>query len=146
MSSGPRVVIDTNVLVSAALVKQGLPRQAVDLAGTQGQVLLSSEAAKELSIVLGQEKFNRYLTKEERESFLQKFVHKTTLIEITEQIRQCRDPTDDKFLELAVSGGASSIITGDKDLLTLHPFRSIQILTPKDFLAWLATGLGEKES
>jgi predicted nucleic acid-binding protein len=46
----------------------------------------------------------------------------------------CRDPTDDKFLELAVSGNADLILSGDKDLLTLHPFRGIPIVTPAAFV------------
>ncbi|WP_459868116.1 putative toxin-antitoxin system toxin component, PIN family [Endothiovibrio diazotrophicus] len=48
---------------------------------------------------------------------------------------ECRDPKDNKFLELAVAGGASALITGDQDLLALHPFRGIPILAPADFLA-----------
>ena len=50
------------------------------------------------------------------------------LVPITERIAACRDPTDDKFLELAVSGRADLIVTGDADLLTLNPFRSIPII------------------
>jgi predicted nucleic acid-binding protein len=53
---------------------------------------------------------------------------------ITERIVACRDPTDDKFLELAVSGNADLILSGDKDLLTLHPFRGIPIVTPAAFV------------
>ena len=46
----------------------------------------------------------------------------------------CRDPKDNKFLELAVAGNADCIVTGDKDLLVLNSFRNIQIITPKEFL------------
>jgi predicted nucleic acid-binding protein len=49
-------------------------------------------------------------------------------------IRACRDPKDDKFLELAVHGRADLIVTGDQDLHTLNPFRGIAILTPNAFL------------
>ena len=49
-------------------------------------------------------------------------------------IRACRDPKDDKFLEVAVHGSADVIVTGDSDLLDLHPFRGIAILTPADYL------------
>jgi hypothetical protein len=51
-------------------------------------------------------------------------------VEITERIVACRDPTDDKFLELAVNGHADLIVTGDGDLLALNPFRDIPIVTP----------------
>jgi len=55
-------------------------------------------------------------------------------IEVDTKISACRDPKDDQFLSLAVSGGATHIMTGDKDLLVLDPFRGIRILTPHDFL------------
>ncbi|MGN6802815.1 MAG: putative toxin-antitoxin system toxin component, PIN family [Ginsengibacter sp.] len=55
-------------------------------------------------------------------------------IEVSERVNACRDPKDNKFLELAVAAKASCIITGDKDLLELHPFRGIPILTANDFL------------
>jgi uncharacterized protein len=51
------------------------------------------------------------------------------------QIRACRHPKDDKFLELAVDGQVDLILTGDQDLLTLHPFRGIAIISPTAFLA-----------
>jgi putative PIN family toxin of toxin-antitoxin system len=55
-------------------------------------------------------------------------------VEITERIIACRDPTDDKFLELAVNGRAELIVSGDADLLALDPFRGIPIVTPALFL------------
>jgi len=56
---------------------------------------------------------------------------------VTEVLLECRDPKDNKFLELAVSGGATHLISGDNDLLVLHPFRGIQIMTPQMFLSQL---------
>jgi predicted nucleic acid-binding protein len=56
------------------------------------------------------------------------------LVTVTKSIRICRDPKDDKYLELALACNASAIITGDKDLLVLHPYENISILTPVDFL------------
>jgi putative PIN family toxin of toxin-antitoxin system len=55
-------------------------------------------------------------------------------IEPKTEITECRDPKDNKFLELAIAGNAECIVTGDKDLLELNPFRNIQIITPKEFL------------
>ena len=55
-------------------------------------------------------------------------------IELAEKITVCRDPKDNKFLELAVAGNADCLITGDKDLLILNPFRGIKIISPSDFL------------
>jgi predicted nucleic acid-binding protein len=56
------------------------------------------------------------------------------LVTITERITECRDPTDDKFLELAVSERADLVLTGDKDLLVLNPFRDIPIVSPATFV------------
>jgi len=53
---------------------------------------------------------------------------------IVERIVACRDSTDDKFLELAVNGHADLILSGDKDLLALHPFRGMPIVTPAAFV------------
>ncbi len=65
--------------------------------------------------------------------FLTAFVRDGTRVEITEQVKECRDPEDNKFLELALSGRATCIVSGDEDLLILHPFRGIAILTPRQF-------------
>jgi putative PIN family toxin of toxin-antitoxin system len=62
------------------------------------------------------------------------FERRNQLIQITERVKICRDPTDDMFLDLAMSAQAAAIVSGDPDLLILHPFRGIPILTPTDFL------------
>ena len=62
------------------------------------------------------------------------FVRHAEVVEITETVRACRDPKDDMFLEVAVSGKASHIVTGDADLLALGPFRSIAIVAPATYL------------
>ena len=48
----------------------------------------------------------------------------------------CRDPADDIYLELALAAGADVIVSGDRDLLVLDPWRDVRILAPADFLAW----------
>jgi uncharacterized protein len=94
---------------------------------------------KELDRVLSRPKFDRYLHKEERERFLQAFIVEAILIEIVQQVDVCRDPKDNAVLELAVSGGATCIVTGDDDLLVLNPFRGITIATPDQFLSSLGS-------
>ena len=64
---------------------------------------------------------------------LAKLMAAAELVTITERIAACRDPTDDKFLELAVNGHADLIVSGDSDLLALNPFRDIPIVTPAMF-------------
>jgi putative PIN family toxin of toxin-antitoxin system len=134
------------VIVSALLFEDSVPGRAFYAALDAGQVLVSPTTFVELSDVLAREKFDRYVTREERDRFLAMFLHEAVLVEPIEIIRACRDPRDDKFLELAVSGIAESIVTGDQDLLVLHPFRGIPILTPATFLEALAAGgAGERE-
>ncbi len=132
---GERYVFDTNVLVSALLLAQGKPRRAFDEALVRGQILTSLEMLTELDNVLSRPKFDKYLLREERERFLQAFIQEAVLVEVTEHIDVCRDPKDNMVLELAVSGGASHIVTGDEDLLRLNPFRGIAIASPDQVLA-----------
>ncbi len=134
MRSSPRCVFDTNVLVSALLFAQSKPAQAFFAALHAGEVLVSADVIVELNDVLGREKFARYVSEEERARFLQSLLHEARLVEIREKVRACRDPKDDKFLELAVNGEADCIVSGDDDLLALAPFRGMPILTPDKFL------------
>ena len=134
MSSRLRYVFDTNTMISAFLLDEGTPGRALKLALEIGNVLLSMELAEELAEVLHRKKFDRYVRQKLREEFLAGIIRESILVRVDATIRECRDPRDDKFLELAVSGKASHIITGDQDLLALHPFRGISILTPREFL------------
>lgn len=129
-----RAVFDTNVLVSALLSEHSIPAQAFFAALRQGEVLVSAPLTNEINRILHLKKFERYFTGEQRETFLIALVQSTTLVEITETIHVCRDPKDNLLLELALSGKADAIVTGDSDLLVLHPFREIAILKPKPFL------------
>ena len=128
-----RGVFDNNVLVSAALLG-GVPRKAFDKILDNGIVLVSVPVLLELADVLNREKFNKYVTHDERMRFMVSFLKVAELIEISETIIACRDPKDDKLLELAVCGNADFLVTGDKDLLVLNPFRRIEIITPREFL------------
>jgi len=134
MSGRPRYVFDTNVMVSALLFDQSKPAQAFNAALDRGDILLSHSVLKELTEVLGREKMRQYLLPEEREQFIIALLKESLFIDIKETIQACRDPEDDKILELAVNGRAHCIITGDKDLLTLNPFRKISIIKPDEFL------------
>ena len=91
-------------------------------------------ALLELNEVIARKKFDKYVSEEKRKEFLAALVKQAELLEVTEEITDCRDPKDNKFLELALSGEADCIISGDGDLLVLHPFRGISILQPGAFL------------
>ena len=140
MSKSQRFVLDTNVIVSALLLPGSKPRIALDRALDIGKVLVSIPVLIELEGVLSRSKFDRYLLEDERKEFLGALIKEAEIIEITERITACRDPRDDKFLELTVSGRADSLITGDPDLLVLHPYRDISILRPAEFLEQFMPG------
>lgn len=129
-----RVVFDSNVLVSALLFSDSIPGRAFFGALDLGTVLVSRTLMEELSRVLRRGRFDRYVTRKERDQFLESLIRESELIEITERIRACSDPDDDWVLELAVSGNAGYIVTGDSDLLVLNPFRGVEILSPAEFL------------
>lgn len=135
MTAEGRFVFDTSVIVSALLLKDSRSREAFDLALDHGVILLSLPIVKELDDVLSRPKFDRYLIREEREHFLAALVWEAVFIEIKERVKACRDPKDDMLFELAVNGSAACIVSGDKDLLELHPFRAIPIMTPDEFIA-----------
>ena len=128
-----RGVFDNNVLVSAALLT-GVPRKAFDKLLDNAIVLVSVPVLLELADVLNRPKFNKYVTHDERMRFMMSFLKVAEMIEVRETIKVCRDPKDDKLLELAVSGNADFLVTGDKDLLVLNPFRGVEIITPREFL------------
>jgi putative PIN family toxin of toxin-antitoxin system len=111
--SKPRYVFDTNMIVSAVLFEQSMPGQTCVAALRHGEVVVSVALLTEIQAVLGRKKFDRYLLPEERERFLARLVLEATLIDVTDGIQACRNPKDDKVLELAVSSNATCIITGD---------------------------------
>jgi putative PIN family toxin of toxin-antitoxin system len=129
-----RCVFDTNVLVSALLLPDSKPRQALDLAIQKGKLLLSFATLAELYDVLNRKQLHRYIDEEDARTFIAALTREAQWIDVTVQIKACRDPKDDMFLELAISGDATHVVTGDKDLVTLNPFRGIQILPPHSFL------------
>jgi len=130
-----RVVIDTNVYVSRALRAVSTGGMAVDKAWLEDETILSLATWTELQLVLRRPKFRSYILPGTLETYLDRVRLIATFVALAEPIRACRDPKDDKFLEVAVHGRAELILTGDTDLLVLHPFRGIAILTPADYLA-----------
>lgn len=128
-----RVVLDTNVLVSAALKQNSIPAEAVHTAERSGILLKSAATERQLHDVIARSYFVPLIGPETR-AWLRRVIAAAELIAITEQIAACRDPTDDKFLELAVNGRADLLVSGDMDLLALDPFRGIPIITPAAFV------------
>ena len=129
-----RIVADTNLLVSRLLLPQSLPAQAVRKAVEEGQLLVSDATLGELADVLSRAKFDPYVSLEDRQDFIRVLNRVAERIIVTAPIKACRDPKDDKFLELALNGEANMILTGDRDLLALHPFRGVDILSPREYI------------
>lgn len=127
-------MLDSNVLLSRLLWPPSLPAQAVGIALRRGTVLISDTLVAELAEVLGRPKIARYVQRQDAEAFIHALGGIAERVALTTHIQACRDPRDDHILSLAVSGSADLIVTGDRDLRALHPFRSIGILTPRQFL------------
>jgi uncharacterized protein len=128
-----RVVLDTNVLVSAALKQNSTPATAARVVEQHGVLLKSLATERQLFEVLARPYFAPLIGPATRD-WLRSLMSTAELVAITERIVACRDPTDDKFLELAVSGHADVVVSGDGDLLALNPFRGIPIIAPAAFL------------
>jgi len=129
-----RWVVDTNVIVSASVFSLSVPRQAVEKVLRNSILLFSDFTLDELKNVLFRSKFDRYVSREERALFLAQLSVAAEFVSIIQLIRECRDPKDDKFLEVALNGRADVIITGDADLLGMHPWREMKILSPAEYL------------
>lgn len=129
-----RVVIDTNALISRLLLAQSVPAKAVDRALNKMEVVVSEATVSELANVLARPKWDRYVSIEDRQEFIRLLLQTCTLVPVLSEITDCPDPADNHFLALAMDSAADVIITGDQDLLGLHPWRGVQILTPAGFL------------
>ncbi len=130
-----RVVIDTNVFISALLNPQGTPREVINIAISQFVILQSEATYQELESRISKKKFDKYLEENDRLKFLLAVRNESLFIDIVHETEICSDSDDNKFLELAVSGNASYIITGDKDLLILNTCQGVAIIIPANFLS-----------
>jgi putative PIN family toxin of toxin-antitoxin system len=135
MTPRERIVVDTNVLIGRLLLPESIPGRAVRRAVDGGQLLVSAATMEELADVVGRAKFDPYLSVADRQEFILLLGRIVEMVPIVRVVRACRDPRDDKFLEVAVNGRADLMITGDRDLLELDPFMGIAILSPAAYLA-----------
>jgi putative PIN family toxin of toxin-antitoxin system len=129
-----RVVLDTNVLVSALLFRGELSK-IVGL-WEKGEIVpvISKETFNELRTALGYPKFS--LTQEERDSIIEnEILPYFEIVEVVKEVKGvCRDPEDDKFISCALSASADWIVSGDKDLFDLKQYKSTKIIKASDFL------------
>jgi len=128
-----KVTLDTNILISA-LGWEGKPRQVFEkVLDGEIELIISEEHFEELSGVLDYPKLD--FTEEEKDRFKSLVLGIAALVKPIEKIDVIKqDPDDNMILEAAVAGKADFIVTGDPDLLVLKEFRSIRIVTAKEFL------------
>ncbi|MDI6821610.1 MAG: putative toxin-antitoxin system toxin component, PIN family [Actinomycetota bacterium] len=132
MPEEPRVVLDTNVFVSGILFG-GLSGEIIEL-WREGafNLIISPETLAEL---IGKLKFKFGLPSELANEW-QDLLSERSIPVIPEYTTKiCRDPEDDKFIDVALAAKADYLVTGDKDLLVLKNYRGVKILKPKEFLA-----------
>jgi uncharacterized protein len=129
-----RVVADTNCLVSRLLLPSSVPGRAIRRVIDHDILLVSEATMNELADVLSCSKFDRYISLEDRQTFLRLLGRIAKFVPSVYAVRECRDPKDDKFLEVGLSGKADLILTGDADLLTLNPWHGVAILSPASYL------------
>ena len=133
--TNPEWVIDTNVLISAALSARGTPARLVQLVLERGSLVFSQPTFDELKTRLYRPKFDRYISLELREAVLHDLSAAARWVEIGEPARYCRDRSDDMFIETALAARAGIVVSGDQDLLQAPPVQGLRILNPQQALA-----------
>jgi hypothetical protein len=129
-----RVVFDTGVLVSAAILPDSVPALALEKALLQFEVCASDETLAELETVLLRPKFDRYADRQIRQAFVDGLRANAAMVAVTQAVTDCPDPKDNKFLALAEAAEAELLIASDPHLTDMHPWRDIPILPPAAFL------------
>ena len=136
-----RLVVDSNVLISAAVSAQGAPALLLDhLTAARSVLVFSAATMTELTTRLLQAKFDRYVDRDMRLRFLAEIDAVAEFVGISGAPMGCRDRADDMFLETALNGECKLIVSGDQDLLALHPWRDIRIVAPADALEIVFAG------
>ncbi|AFZ53942.1 putative toxin-antitoxin system toxin component, PIN family [Cyanobacterium aponinum] len=131
-----KIILDTNILISAILNPDGTARKTLEKAYGQFTIVQSEETYQELKTRIYKPKFDKYISNAEREDFLTAMQNNSLFIQTISKISDCRDMEDNKFLELAKDAQAICLITGDKDLLTLKSLNQYQnlIITAREFM------------
>ncbi len=143
-----RVTLDTNVLVSAFISKQGNPARILDIVTTLDEIslLLSKEILDEFRDVLSRtdvsERFQ--YSKQDIEEYIAAIRGVATIIKVESNFKVVKDdPNDDIILETAVDGKADFLVSGDRHLREIKSFRNVRIVSPRQFLAIIARNFGE---
>ncbi|PZU98488.1 MAG: putative toxin-antitoxin system toxin component, PIN family [Pseudanabaena sp.] len=128
-----RLVLDTNVLVSAILSPVSISAKILNWGEDNGVILYSTVTLTEILSVLGCSKFSKYIDHDDIDGLSICIKTAWLFVEILNQVQLCRDPKDDKFIDLVLNGEASHLITGDNDLLVLNQIEKTSIINPRTF-------------
>jgi putative PIN family toxin of toxin-antitoxin system len=142
----PNVVFDASTVVGALLKQGSVPERALLLARVLATICLSTEVEAEIREVFARPKFRKYLTPGRADHIHAVMAAAAYRAEPTERVADCRDPKDNKYLELALAAGATTIVSSDDDLLVLHPWRDIDIVTPLAFVTALESAWAAQDS
>ena len=130
----PRLILDTNVIFSGVLFKGEAIRSLLIYVLNEYQLVFSQTTWDELASVFQRDAFKKMMPLGARLRVLAELASKVEVVESTSIVTDCRDPKDNKFLSLAIDANAIAIVTGDKDLKVLHPYKGIAIQSPADFM------------
>lgn len=136
-----RFVLDTNVLISAALSTDSPPAQVTLWVIGHGRLIFSEPTFEEFRSRLWRPKFDRYLSIERRNQILHDFSAIAEWVETGDVVmpERSRDPDDDMFIATAIAGAARWLVSGDKDLLDMKPPEDMAILSPSDMWKRIST-------
>ncbi|TAF99631.1 MAG: putative toxin-antitoxin system toxin component, PIN family [Burkholderiales bacterium] len=136
MKSKQRVVFDTNALISAAILPNSISNQALALAATHFELVVSEATWLEFESRIERPKLFRYFDNlpAQREDVVRTVGRVVKHVVVHTVVTDCRDPDDNKFLALAADSGAKWIVTGDSDLLDLDPWRGVMLVTAGAFV------------
>lgn len=132
-----RVVLDTNIWLSAAISKSGAPAQVVRCVLQMGIPVFSKVTFAELEARIWKPKFDRYLSMETRRAILHDANAVAHWVDISADLAAktySRDPDDDKFIHTALAASAAWLVTGDQDLLVIETPLPVRILTAAEAL------------
>ena len=139
LATKPTIIYDTNALISALMYPKSVSAQALIVGVRHFQLVASNDTWAELETVSSRKKFVKYWQAQDRLLFLAQLAAMTNFYDVTSTVTDCVDVTDNKFLELAVDAKARVIVSGDQDLLSMHPFQGISIISPSEFLSLIST-------
>ena len=133
VESKPRLILDTNILISGSFYKGSLLREVVSTGFKHYELIFSTQTWDELADVFQRDFLEKITPLAQRLRLLAEIASQITVIESHTLVTDCKDQKDNKFLSLALDGDVKTIVTGDDELLKLHPWRGVDVLTVHGF-------------